>query len=132
MVCVGFCLSTDIFKSSLSEPKATCCFMKHPYRLLLHGTVVFFSRRPHWWIFCSAQVKGPFPKFDYTPNVKKEIGMIAGGTGKIFFCVFVDLFDFVLFGLVVYKKLGSGKSYYLCLAVFLQELGSEWYTCGGA
>ncbi|CAM9740838.1 unnamed protein product [Ectocarpus sp. 6 AP-2014] len=26
-------------------------------------------------------VKGPFPKFDYSPNVKKEIGMIAGGTG---------------------------------------------------
>ncbi|CAN0527853.1 unnamed protein product, partial [Ectocarpus sp. 12 AP-2014] len=29
----------------------------------------------------AAQVKGPFPKFDYSPNVKKEIGMIAGGTG---------------------------------------------------
>lgn len=28
------------------------------------------------------QVKGPFPKFDYKPNVKKEIGMIAGGTGE--------------------------------------------------
>ncbi|CAM9542702.1 unnamed protein product [Sphacelaria rigidula] len=27
------------------------------------------------------EVKGPFPKFDYKPNVKKEIGMIAGGTG---------------------------------------------------
>ncbi|CAN0026473.1 unnamed protein product [Ectocarpus sp. 8 AP-2014] len=26
-------------------------------------------------------VKGPFPKFDYSPNVKKEIGMISGGTG---------------------------------------------------
>lgn len=29
----------------------------------------------------AVQVKGPFPKFDYSPNVKKEIGMIAGGTG---------------------------------------------------
>ncbi|CBN75480.1 conserved unknown protein [Ectocarpus siliculosus] len=29
----------------------------------------------------SPKVKGPFPKFDYSPNVKKEIGMIAGGTG---------------------------------------------------
>lgn len=32
--------------------------------------------------FLSLQVKGPFPKFDYKPNVKKEIGMIAGGTGE--------------------------------------------------
>ncbi|CAM9398819.1 unnamed protein product, partial [Sphacelaria rigidula] len=28
------------------------------------------------------EVKGPFPKFAYKPNVKKEIGMIAGGTGE--------------------------------------------------
>lgn len=27
------------------------------------------------------EVKGPFPKFEYKANVKKEIGMIAGGTG---------------------------------------------------
>eukprot|EP00752_Nemacystus_decipiens_P008341 g7455.t1 len=27
------------------------------------------------------EVKGPFPKFNYSANVKKEIGMIAGGTG---------------------------------------------------
>lgn len=26
-------------------------------------------------------MKGPFPKIAYTPNMKKEIGMIAGGTG---------------------------------------------------
>lgn len=38
------------------------------------------------------QVKGPFPKFDYKPNVKKEIGMLAGGTGECFTCV--DLFQF--------------------------------------
>lgn len=41
-----------------------------------------------WWLGGrgprdrAVQVKGPFPKFDYSPNVKKEIGMIAGGTGK--------------------------------------------------
>lgn len=39
-----------------------------------------------WWLGGrgngrAVQVKGPFPKFDYSPNVKKEIGMIAGGTG---------------------------------------------------
>jgi len=25
--------------------------------------------------------KGPLPKYKYAPNIKKEIGMIAGGTG---------------------------------------------------
>jgi cytochrome-b5 reductase len=27
------------------------------------------------------EFKGPFSKFEYTPNMKKKIGMIAGGTG---------------------------------------------------
>jgi predicted ferric reductase len=27
------------------------------------------------------EVKGPFPKIAYTANMKKKIGMIAGGTG---------------------------------------------------
>jgi len=29
----------------------------------------------------SIEVKGPFPKIKYTPNMKKKIGMVAGGTG---------------------------------------------------
>ena len=29
----------------------------------------------------SVEVKGPFKKLEYKPNMKKEIGMIAGGTG---------------------------------------------------
>jgi len=29
----------------------------------------------------SLEVKGPISKFQYTPNMKKEIGMLAGGTG---------------------------------------------------
>ena len=29
----------------------------------------------------SIEVKGPFPKIKYTPNMKKKIGLIAGGTG---------------------------------------------------
>jgi ferredoxin-NADP reductase len=27
------------------------------------------------------EVKGPFPKLAYTPNMKRAIGMVAGGTG---------------------------------------------------
>ena len=27
------------------------------------------------------EIKGPFPKFNYVPNMRREIGMIAGGTG---------------------------------------------------
>ena len=27
------------------------------------------------------EIIGPFPKFEYVPNVKKVIGMICGGTG---------------------------------------------------
>jgi cytochrome-b5 reductase len=27
------------------------------------------------------EVKGPLPKFKYTPNMKKKIGMVAGGSG---------------------------------------------------
>jgi cytochrome-b5 reductase len=27
------------------------------------------------------EVKGPFPKLKYSPNMKKSIGMVAGGTG---------------------------------------------------
>jgi cytochrome-b5 reductase len=27
------------------------------------------------------EVKGPFPKLAYVPNMKKSIGMICGGTG---------------------------------------------------
>ena len=27
------------------------------------------------------EIKGPLPKFKYEPNLKKEIGMVAGGTG---------------------------------------------------
>jgi len=26
-------------------------------------------------------MKGPIPKYPYQPNIKKNIGMIAGGTG---------------------------------------------------
>jgi len=26
-------------------------------------------------------IKGPFPKIPYKPNMKKTIGMVAGGTG---------------------------------------------------
>lgn len=33
-------------------------------------------------LILALQVKGPFPKFPYKPNEKKEIGMIAGGTGE--------------------------------------------------
>ena len=29
----------------------------------------------------SIEVKGPFPKIKYTANMKKKIGMVAGGTG---------------------------------------------------
>jgi len=29
----------------------------------------------------SLEIKGPIPKFPYTANMKKEIGMVAGGTG---------------------------------------------------
>lgn len=27
------------------------------------------------------EVKGPLPKFKYVPNMKKRIGMVAGGSG---------------------------------------------------
>lgn len=27
------------------------------------------------------EIKGPFPKLPYTANMKKEIGMMCGGTG---------------------------------------------------
>jgi cytochrome-b5 reductase len=27
------------------------------------------------------EVKGPFPKLAYVPNMKKNIGMLCGGTG---------------------------------------------------
>lgn len=27
------------------------------------------------------EIKGPIPKWPYKPNVKKHIGMVAGGTG---------------------------------------------------
>lgn len=29
----------------------------------------------------TVEVKGPFPKLKYSPNMKKSIGMVAGGTG---------------------------------------------------
>merc|ERR1712070_340332 len=29
----------------------------------------------------SVEVKGPFPKLPYSPNMKKNIGMVAGGSG---------------------------------------------------
>lgn len=29
----------------------------------------------------SLEVKGPIPKIEYRPNMKKRIGMIAGGSG---------------------------------------------------
>lgn len=27
------------------------------------------------------ELKGPIPKYPYTPNIKKSIGLVAGGTG---------------------------------------------------
>jgi NAD(P)H-flavin reductase len=32
------------------------------------------------------QVKGPIPKLSYSKNMKKHLGMLAGGTGNTFLC----------------------------------------------
>jgi cytochrome-b5 reductase len=44
--------------------------------LILHNSCMV-----HCQVGDNVEVKGPFPKIAYTANMKKKIGMIAGGTG---------------------------------------------------
>ena len=56
------------------------------------------------------EVKGPFPKIEYKANMKKKIGMIAGGTGTSRLTSFFEL----CLRIICFVVLLYGYYYFYC------------------